>query len=58
MLDVSFQHGFTHAFVLEFDNEEDRTFYVFKDPAHLAFVASTNDVVEDAQVLDYTAGKY
>lgn len=52
------QNGFTHAFVLEFDNEEDRNFYVKQDEAHLAFVAGLEGLVDGAQVLDYTPGKY
>lgn len=52
------QNGFTHAFVIEFENEEDRNFYVKEDEAHLAFVASLKDLVDGAQVLDYTSGKY
>jgi hypothetical protein len=52
------ENGFTHAFVLEFENEEDRNFYVKQDEAHLAFVATLEGLVEKAQVLDYTPGKY
>jgi hypothetical protein len=52
------QNGFTHAFVLEFENEEDRNFYAKQDEAHLAFVATLEGLVDVAQVLDYTPGKY
>ena len=52
------KNGFTHAFVLEFENEEDRDFYVREDEVHLAFVASMKDFVDGAQILDYTPGKY
>lgn len=57
---VIVQHGFTHAFVMEFDNEEDRDFYVTQDEAHQAFKASLKGLVDKdgAQVLDYTVGKY
>lgn len=44
--------------MIEFENEEDRNFYVKQDEAHLAFVASLEGLVDGAQVLDYTAGKY
>ncbi|KAL8642302.1 MAG: hypothetical protein Q9226_008524, partial [Calogaya cf. arnoldii] len=52
------QNGFTHAFVFEFNNEEDRNFYLKQDEAHLAFVATLEGLVDRAQVLDYTPGKY
>ena len=52
------QNGFTHAFVVEFENEQDRDFYVKEDEAHLAFVASLEGLVDGVQVLDYTSGKY
>ncbi|KAF4552073.1 Hypothetical protein D9617_11g009200 [Elsinoe fawcettii] len=48
------QGGFTHGFVYEFDNEEDRDYYVKDDPAHLDFVASIKDVVQGARVVDFT----
>ena len=54
----SVKNGFTHAFVVEFENEGDRDFYVKHDEAHLAFVASLEGLVDGAQVVDYTAGKY
>ena len=45
---------------MEFENEEDRDFYVYKDEAHLAFVATLKDFVgdDDALVMDYIPGKY
>lgn len=52
------QNGFTHAFIFEFQNEEDRNFYVKQDEAHLAFVATLEGLVDGAQVLDYTPGNY
>lgn len=55
---ASVQNGFTHAFVLEFENKEDRNFYVKQDEAHLAFVATLEGLVNGAQVLDYTPGNY
>ncbi|KAF4618419.1 hypothetical protein G7Y89_g14884 [Cudoniella acicularis] len=48
--------GITHAFIEEFENEEDRKYYLEKDPAHLAFVKSVGGVVKRAQVVDFTPG--
>ncbi|EAA65797.1 hypothetical protein AN1204.2 [Aspergillus nidulans FGSC A4] len=48
------KNGITHAFVVEFANEEDRAYYLEKDPAHLEFVGSLKDVIEKAQVVDFT----
>jgi hypothetical protein len=43
---------------VEFESAEDRDYYVRKDPAHLAFVKSIGDVIEKAQVLDFTPGVF
>ncbi|KAF8861030.1 stress responsive A/B barrel domain protein [Acephala macrosclerotiorum] len=50
--------GITHAFVEEFENEEDRKYYLETDPAHLAFVKSIGAVVKKAQVVDFTPGVF
>lgn len=55
--DIS-QKGLTHAFVVEFENEEDRAYYLEKDPAHLSFVESVKPMLKDIQVVDYTPGVY
>ncbi|KAH9825793.1 stress-response A/B barrel domain-containing protein HS1-like [Teratosphaeria destructans] len=52
------QGAFTHGFISEFQNEEDRKYYLERDPAHLAFVASLKDVVQNARVLDFEPGKF
>jgi hypothetical protein len=52
------QNGITHVFVSEFENEEDRAYYITKDPAHLAFVQSLAGVVEKAQAVDFTPGVF
>ncbi|KAL2215387.1 stress responsive A/B barrel domain protein [Thermoascus aurantiacus ATCC 26904] len=49
-------NGITHAFVIEFESEEDRKYYLEQDPAHLAFVQSIGAVVERIQVVDFTPG--
>ncbi|KAJ4246080.1 hypothetical protein NW762_013825 [Fusarium torreyae] len=46
------QQGITHAFVIQFDNPEDRDYYALKDPAHLAVVAELGPLVEKVQIID------
>jgi hypothetical protein len=43
---------------VEFENEEDRKYYLEKDPAHLAFVESIGSVLKKAQVVDFTVGVF
>ncbi|KAF3763117.1 stress responsive A/B barrel domain protein [Cryphonectria parasitica EP155] len=50
------QGGITHVFISEFENEEDRQYYLKEDPAHLAFVKSISGIVAKAQVVDFTPG--
>lgn len=52
------QGGITHAFVVEFESDEDRDYYVNKDPAHAAFVKSLGGIIEKAQVIDFSAGVF
>jgi len=52
------QNGITHVFVSEFDSEEDRQYYLNKDPAHLAFVKSLAGVVEKVQSVDFAPGVF
>jgi hypothetical protein len=52
------QGGITHGFVVEFDNEEDREYYLDKDPAHLSFKESVGALLDRAQVIDFEPGKY
>ncbi|ROV90949.1 hypothetical protein VPNG_10081 [Cytospora leucostoma] len=52
------QNGITHAFVFEFENEQDREFYLKEDPAHLEFVKSIAGVVSKVQVIDFTPGLF
>ncbi|KAH8668407.1 hypothetical protein BX600DRAFT_510504 [Xylariales sp. PMI_506] len=51
-------NGFTHAFISQFATEEDRTYYLEKDPAHLDFVKSLDGLLEKHQVLDFTPGVF
>jgi len=50
------QGGFSHAFVSHFSSEEDRKYYLEKDPAHLAFVKSLDGIIQNVRVVDYTPG--
>ncbi|KAI9717067.1 MAG: hypothetical protein M1812_005002 [Candelaria pacifica] len=52
------QGGFSHGFVVEFDNEEDRKYYLEKDPAHLGFVKSIEGIVESARIVDFEPGVF
>ncbi|EEQ31368.1 stress responsive A/B barrel domain-containing protein [Microsporum canis CBS 113480] len=49
--------GMTHAFVVNFASKEDRDYYVQKDPLHQEFVRSAGEVLEKAQVVDFTNGE-
>lgn len=52
------KNGFTHAFVVEFESEEDRDYYVKTDEAHSAFAAILRSLAAGLQVVDFTPGKY
>ncbi|KAI4861127.1 stress responsive A/B barrel domain protein [Hypoxylon rubiginosum] len=52
------QNGLTHAFIAQFENEEDRKYYLEADPAHREFVTSIKDIVDKAQVIDFTPGVF
>ncbi|KAF7550409.1 hypothetical protein G7Z17_g5740 [Cylindrodendrum hubeiense] len=52
------QDGITHAFVVEFVSDEDREYYVTKDPAHREFVQRLMPLVEKGQVVDFTPGTF
>lgn len=58
MLTQAEQGGFSHGFISEFENEEDRKYYLEKDPSHLEFVASLKDVVQNVRVVDFEPGKF
>lgn len=53
------QHGFSHVFLLEFETEKDRDWYVNEDPVHRAFgVEQLTGVVEDVMVLDFRRDQF
>ncbi|KAF8851423.1 stress responsive A/B barrel domain-containing protein [Acephala macrosclerotiorum] len=56
--DILWYDGITHGFVVEFENDEDRKYYLEKDPAHLGFVKSIGGVVARAQVIDFVPGVF
>ena len=52
------QGGFSHGFVSHFANEGDRRYYLEEDPAHLAFVKSLENIIQNVRVVDYTPGEF
>ncbi|KAI0690216.1 stress responsive A/B barrel domain-containing protein [Cytidiella melzeri] len=51
-------HGLEHAFVVTFRSLAERDYYLDKDPAHLAFVASILDKVAESTVFDFESGEF
>ena len=47
------QGVFTHTYILEFDSESDRNYYIKDDPAHMAFGHSLTGIVEKVMVMDF-----
>lgn len=43
----------SHAFVVQFSSDEDRDYYVNKDPAHFAFKQAAEPFIEKAVVVDF-----
>lgn len=56
--DRELQGGFSHGFVVEFENEDDRKYYLEKDPAHLSFVKSLDGIMQRARIVDYEPGVF
>ncbi len=50
------QNGYTHIFIMEFENEADRDYYAHEDPGHTEYKNGMMAVVDGAQVLDFTPG--
>ncbi|KIW01280.1 uncharacterized protein PV09_07319 [Verruconis gallopava] len=48
----------THAFVMWFESEADRDYYVEKDPAHQAFKQSLAGIIQSACVVDFETGVF
>ncbi|THX94111.1 hypothetical protein D6D08_01780 [Aureobasidium pullulans] len=51
-----FNKGFTHGFVLEFENQDDLNYYLTKEPVHIAFSKSAGPLIEDSCVIDIKDG--
>ncbi|KAK4192320.1 stress responsive A/B barrel domain-containing protein [Podospora australis] len=48
----------THAFVSEFENDGDRTYYLEKDPAYAAFLEDTKGIIETTRTVDFRDGVF
>jgi hypothetical protein len=48
----------SHAFIIRFDSDEDRDYYVKEDPAHQAFKNAAVAVVKKAQVIGFQEGTF
>lgn len=44
--------------MMEFENVEDRDYYVEKDPVHRSFIESLGPFVAGAQVIDFVPGVF
>jgi len=53
-----FQDGLTHAFVIQFENHNDRDYYVQHDPVHKAFKKEIEPIIEKVTVLDFINGEF
>ncbi|THW68503.1 hypothetical protein D6D18_10572 [Aureobasidium pullulans] len=40
-----FNKGFTHGFVLEFENQDDLDYYLTQEPVHIAFSKSAGPLM-------------
>ena len=54
---IGIQSPYTHGFVVEFGSEDDRDYYVSKDPAHQDFIKFAGELLQNVKVLDYEPGK-
>ncbi len=48
----------SHGFLIEFQNEADRDYFLNRDPAHKAFVEAIIPENNDFLTLDFTEGIY
>ncbi|ODQ50635.1 hypothetical protein SAICODRAFT_67460 [Saitoella complicata NRRL Y-17804] len=56
--EVHHSGGLTHGWVVKFENQEDRDWYVERDPAHTEFKGMLEGVVEGVRVFDYEGGVF
>lgn len=52
------KNGISHCFVVEFESERDRTYYVKEDPAHAEFKKNIKDSIAKIIVVDFEPGKF
>ncbi|KAF2256383.1 hypothetical protein BU26DRAFT_414758 [Trematosphaeria pertusa] len=52
------QDGISHAFIVQFYTNEDRTYYVDEDPVHQAFKDAVSPYLEKTQVVDFQEGVF
>lgn len=52
------QVDFSHGFIVEFETEEDRKYYLEKDEAHLKFAKGLAVAVQEVGILDFEPGVY
>ncbi|KAF2642361.1 hypothetical protein P280DRAFT_447676 [Massarina eburnea CBS 473.64] len=52
------QNGVSHAFIVHFESNEDRTYYVSDDPVHQAFKEAAGPYLEKAIVVDFQEGVF
>ncbi|KAL4756990.1 Dabb family protein [Aspergillus foveolatus] len=50
--------GFTHVYVTQFDNKEDRDYYLKEDAAHAEFGKIVGPLFKSAQVNDFVPGEF
>lgn len=55
--DCCLQGPFTHGFVVQFETEADRDYYVSEDPAHQDFIKFAGEILQNVKVIDYEPGK-
>ena len=54
----SHQGESTHGFVMWFDSEKDRDYYIEEDPVHQAFVKSITPILQAVRVVDFETGVF
>ncbi|KUI71299.1 hypothetical protein VM1G_07336 [Cytospora mali] len=50
--------GLTHAFIFEFEKDEDRTYYLKQEPYHKEFVASLKGLIDKITIIDFSSGVF
>ena len=49
---------YTYGWIVEFENKEDRDYYLKKDPAHAAFVGYVKTIAKGVGSFDYVPGVF